>query len=68
MEYLTSAADTGSFLNFFAVSSLHVTSSSFVQSSSRIVECCFPWFKFVLIKFAWLLSIARIQAVLLVGS
>ena len=49
MEYFTSAAETESLLNFFAVSSLHVTSSSFVQSSSGIVECCLPRFKFVLI-------------------
>ena len=54
MEYLTSAAETGSFLKFFAVYSLHVTSSSFVQSSSGIVECCFPRFKFGVNIIAWL--------------
>jgi len=44
MEYFTSAAETGSFLNF-SVSSLDVTSSSFVQSSFGITESCFPRFK-----------------------
>jgi hypothetical protein len=68
MEYLTSAADTGSFLNFFTVSSVQVNQQSFCTESFWNNWMLLSMVQICANKFSWLLSIARIQIVLLAVS